>query len=198
MLKSIAKVLIGLVVLNIVLAPFMLLAPAGFVVLPLIAAHSHDDLSGLAQLWFWLAPLSCAFWMLVSCHWQTVRRAQREGRLETWRDAEGGILRTVTKATLYMFAGLFGSYFFELVLLLMFVLLRLPGSVTFRFALLPLATFAPVIFLWLFRWQRGRKHEDFISRMRNDRALQAQLRAASLYARTLREKDAKARWREGE
>ena len=197
MLKGIVKGLIGLVVLNIVLVPCMLLAPVGFVALPLIAAHPHDDLSGLAQLWFWLAPLSCAFWMLVSCHLPTVHRARLEGRLANWREAEGGMVHTVGKATGYMFAGLFGSFFCELVLLMMFVLLRLRGSLVLRFALLPLATFAPLILLWLLRWMRGRKHEDFISRMKNDRALQERLRAASLYAKRLRTNNATT-WREEE
>jgi len=147
--------LIKLLLLNLTLVPLMVVAPVGLFVVPLVLiAKNPHDLSGLAQLCFWFGPLSCAFWMLVSCHWETVRKAQREGKLDNWRDAEGGIVRTVAKATAYMFAGLFGSYFFELALLLMFVLLRFRGSLALRFALLPFATFAPVILLWLCRWMR--------------------------------------------
>jgi len=155
-IRTIWTYLIKLVVLNLLLMPFMLLAPVIFFGFPLFLTwrNPHGDFSGLAQLCFWLGPVSCAFWMLISCHLETVRWANREDRLETWRDAEGGIARTVTKATAYMFAGLFGSYFFELALLLIFVLLRFRCSLGLRFALLPFATFAPVILLWLRRWMR--------------------------------------------
>ena len=98
-MKGIVRFLVRMLVLNIVLVPIMVLGPLLYVI-PFfcIAANPQDNFSGLAQLYFWLGPLSCAFWMLVSCHWQTVRRAQREGRLATWRESEGGMLHTVTKA----------------------------------------------------------------------------------------------------
>jgi hypothetical protein len=187
-LKGIAKSLVGLFVLNIVLVPIMVLGPLLYVI-PFfcIVANPQDDFSGLAQLYFWLGPMSAAFWMLLSCHWPTVRRAQREGRLETWRESEGGMLHTVTKATVYMFAGLFGSFVFEITLVVVF---RFRPGNPYRdmlwFAILPFATFAPVLLLWLRRWMRGRKEEDFISRARNDHQLRDQLRAASLYAKNLR------------
>jgi hypothetical protein len=100
-IKSAVKELVVLLALNIVLVPFMVLAPVGFFVLPLvlIARNPQDNYSGLAQLLFWTGPLSCAFWMLVSCHWQSVRQWQRMGRLNTWREDHRGLLRTVTKAT---------------------------------------------------------------------------------------------------
>ena len=91
-LKAIARSLVGLIVLNIVLVPIMVLGPLLYVI-PFfcIAANPQDDFSGLAQLYFWVGPLSCSFWMIVSCHWPTVRRAQREDRLATWRESEGGM-----------------------------------------------------------------------------------------------------------
>ena len=61
---------------------------------------------------------------------------------------------------------------------------------TLWFTLLPGATFAPVILLWLNRWMRGRKQGDFISRAKNDRELRDKLRAASLYAKNLRSRNA--------
>ena len=61
---------------------------------------------------------------------------------------------------------------------------------TLWFTLLPGPTFAPVILLWLSRWMRGRKQEDFISRTKNDRELHDQLRADSLYAKNLRSRNA--------
>jgi hypothetical protein len=68
-LKGVAKGLVGLIALNIVLVPIMVLGPL-FYVIPFfcIVANPQDNFSGLAQLYFWLGPLSCAFWMLVSCH----------------------------------------------------------------------------------------------------------------------------------
>jgi hypothetical protein len=99
--------------------------------------------------------------MLVSCHWQTVHRARLEGRLSTWRETEGGMVRTAAKSTLYMFGGLFLSYLVEVLFVLAFS--RVPFSSGLKrevvgFALLPFATFTPVILLWLCRWMRSFCH----------------------------------------
>jgi hypothetical protein len=94
-MKGIGRFLVRMLVLNMVLVPIMMLGPL-FYVIPFfcIAANPQDNFSGLAQLYFWLGPLSAAFWMLVSCHWSTVHRARLEGRLATWRESEGGMLHT--------------------------------------------------------------------------------------------------------
>jgi hypothetical protein len=190
-MKGIVRFLVRMLVLNLVLVPIMVLGPLLYVI-PFfcIAANPQDNFSGLAQLYFWLGPLSCAFWMLVSCHWPTVRRAQREGRLATWRECEGGIVCTVLKAFVYMVLGLFGSFFFEITFVVVF---RFRPGNPYRdmlwFTILPFATFAPVLLLWVRRWMRGRKQVDFISRARNDRELRDKLQAASLYAKNLRTKD---------
>jgi hypothetical protein len=98
------------------------LAPAILVVLPLclIWENPSQDLTWLAQTFFWTAPLSCAFYMVVSCHWHSARQWQRMGRLDSWRRDHGGIIRTVTKSTLYMFGGILASYFFEILFLIAF------------------------------------------------------------------------------
>jgi hypothetical protein len=191
-MKGIVRFLVRMLMLNIVLVLIMVLGPL-FYVIPLfcIVANPQDSFSGLAQLYFWLGPLSAAFWMLVSCHWPTVHKARLEGRLETWRESEGGIVCTVLKAFVYMVLGLLGSFFFEIAFVVVF---RFRPGNPYRdmlwFTILPLATYAPVILLWLSRWMRGRKQGDFISRARNDRELQEQLRAASLYAKNLRSRNA--------
>lgn len=191
-MKGIVRFLVRMLVLNIVLLPLMVLGPL-FYVIPFfcIVANPHENFSGLAQLYFWLGPLSAAFWMLVSCHWPTVHRARLEGRLSTWRETEDGILHTVSKAAVYMFAGLFGSFLFEITFVVVF---RFRPGYPYRdmlwFTILPFATFAPVILLWLSRWMRGRKQGDFISRAKNDRELRDQLRAASLCAKNLRSRNA--------
>jgi hypothetical protein len=198
-MKGIVRFLVQMLVLNIVLVPIMVLGPLLYVI-PFfcIAANPQDDFSGLAQVYFWLGPLSCAFWMLVSCHWPTVRRAQREGRLATWRESEGGIVCTVLKAFVYMVLGLLGSFAFGIAFSVVFNFR--PGNPygeMLWFAILPFATFAPVILLWLSRWMRGGKQGDFISRARNDRDLRDQLREASLYAKNLRSRNAHCWQREG-
>jgi hypothetical protein len=198
-MKGIVRFLIRMFVLNLVLVPIMVLGPLLYVI-PLfcIAANPQGNFSGLAQLYFWLGPLSAAFYMLVSCHWPTVHRARLEGRLDTWRESEGGMLCTVIKATVYMFAGLFGSFFTEIAFAFAF---RLRPGNPYRdmlwFAILPFATFAPVLLLWLRRWTRGRKQGDFISRAKNDRELRDQLRAASLYAKNMRTKETHCWRKEG-
>jgi len=198
-MKGIVRFLVRMLVLNMVLVPIMVLGPLLYVI-PFfcIAANPQDNFSGLAQLYFWVGPLSCAFWMLVSCHWQTVRRAQREGRLATWRESEGGMVCTVLKAFVYMVLGLLGSFVFGIAFLVVFNFR--PGNPyeeMLWFAILPFATFAPVILLWLSRWMRGTKQGDFISRARNDRDLRDQLREASLYAKNLRSRNAPCWQREG-
>ena len=59
-MKGIVRFLVRMLVLNIVLVPIMVLGPLLYVI-PLfcIAANPQDDFSGLAQLYFWLGPLSC-------------------------------------------------------------------------------------------------------------------------------------------
>ena len=186
------RFLIRLVLLNIVLVPLMVLGPL-FYLLPftLIAVSPRSNFSWLAQAYIWLGPLSCAFWMLLSCHWETVRRAQRERRLATWRDSEGGFVCTVTKATVYMFAGLFASFFFEVAFAFVF---RLRSGNPYRaalwFALLPFATFAPVILLWLRRWARGMQRGDFIGRAKGDLELRETLHAISLQSKSMRSQNA--------
>jgi hypothetical protein len=69
------------------------------------------------------------------------------------------LLHTVTKATIYMFAGLFASFFFEILLLTAFRFLPFEwfdsaSPYALWFALFPFSTFAPVIVLWLRRSRR--------------------------------------------
>jgi hypothetical protein len=185
--------LVSLAIANIILVPLMMFAPVIYLTLPFysLVTNPSIDLPSLAFVLFWIGPLSCAFYLLVSCHWPTVRRAQREGRLATWRESEGGMLCTVTKASAYMVLGLLGSFFAETGLIFLYPIPKAsPWGMTLWFTLLPGVTFAPVILLWLSRWMRGRKQGDFISRAKNDCELQDQLRAASLYAKNLRRRNA--------
>lgn len=139
------------------------LAPVILVVLPLrlIWQNPNQDLTWLAQTFFWTAPLSCAFYMVLSCHLHSVHQWGLMGRLEYWRHDHGGIVRTVGKSTGFMVLGLFGSFFFEILFLIAFKYVPFEmfnGTSRFVlwFALFPFAAYAPVILLWL--WRRGRRN----------------------------------------
>jgi hypothetical protein len=134
------------------------LAPMILVALPLwlLWQNPNADLVWLEQVVFYVAPFSCAFYMVVLCHWHSVRYWQRMGYdLGTlgsnWREAHGGIFCTTGKAILFMVVGLVGSYLFEVLYILAFqyVPYSFPGRVrvALGFALFPFAAFAPVILL---------------------------------------------------
>lgn len=108
--------------------------------------------------YFSLGPFACAIWMVFICHWHTVRRWQRAGKLSTWRGDHGGIYSTVGKSVWFMISGFFGSAIAEGV----FVVAAhqtLPNepareSRMIYFAIAPLFVFAPVLLVLLSRWIR--------------------------------------------
>jgi hypothetical protein len=140
------------------------LGPVILTVLPAVMIYQNPNVQyvWLEQIFFLTAPLSCAFYMVISTHWHSVRLWQKSGRdLGTfgskWRKANGGMARTVAKSTLFMIVGLFASYFFEVLYLYAFQYVPLTGTVKVLayFELFPLAAYAPVILLWVTRWMRG-------------------------------------------
>jgi hypothetical protein len=140
------------------------LAPIILTVLPAVMIYQNPNVQyvWLEQIFFLTAPLSCAFYMVISTHWHSVRLWQREGRDlgvmgSKWREAHGGMFCTVLKSTVYMFGALFASYFFEVLYLYAFQYVPLTGTVKVLayFELFPLAAYAPVILLWVTRWLRG-------------------------------------------
>ena len=157
MIRAIWRNIVNLLVLNLILVPFMVLAPLVLVLLPLvlIAKNPNDDFSGLAQLFVWTAPLSCAFWTLVYSQWSSAMAWQRMGRLKTWRRDHGGLLVTVTKAMLWMLFGLFGSFLSEIAFLIAFRLavptLVTSGALYAWFVLFPFSTYAPLFATWAWR-----------------------------------------------
>jgi hypothetical protein len=142
------------ILLNFVVILGSLIAPAASVALPLIllAGNPLADLSALAWALVFFGPVACAFWMILSCHWPSVRRWQREGSVGDWRDEHGGMVCTVAKSCFFMFAGLIGSFLFEILFSAACPFGSVPQGVWF--ALLPLATYSPLIVLWLYRWTR--------------------------------------------
>jgi len=144
-----------MLLINILLLPPMLLFPA-ICWLPLFATHPEP---GWAQACFWFGPLSAAFWTLVYSQWSSAMAWQRMGRLREWRRDHGGLLVTATKATAWMFLGLFGSFLCEIAFLIAFR--RVPyamfdGTARLRlwFTLFPVACYFPLFATWVWR----RKH----------------------------------------
>ena len=61
--------------------------------LPLAAMRMTRTLEG-AEFWFWVAPWSCCFWVLIystlsACPWRQGGEAVRQ-----WREAHGGLVHT--------------------------------------------------------------------------------------------------------
>lgn len=100
-------------------------------------------------------PFACTFWMILVCHWQTVQRARKAGRLSTWREDEGGYVRTLGKSFCFMLFGFFGSAAAEGALVYAAHRMSvIPGHLMLFFAVAPLAVFAPVLLVLLSRWIR--------------------------------------------
>jgi hypothetical protein len=192
-LKSLFRSIVRLVAINIALILFFGSAPLLYVTVPfwfLLHVKKLAVISDMITVYLFCAPFVCAFWMTIVCHWQTVQKARLAG-VRDWRKAEGGMGCTVAKSFGFWFLGFFGT----IAALFVFCHFAHPliytatGRLEF-FALAPFAVFAPVWLVLLRRWMRGRKREDFISRPKGDRELRDKLRAASLYARNLRSRNA--------
>lgn len=127
----------------------------------------------VAAIILWATPFSCAFYVFFLAHWHSIRRWQREGKDlgimgSNWRAAHGGIVCTTLKSFFFTFVGLVGSFLFEILYLrtsnYVGIDLYLPDNGTeigskqaLGYALLPIAGFAPVILLCLWRWFRNRE-----------------------------------------
>lgn len=154
-IKALAIGAVRLVILNIAVIIGLIAYPVLMVVLPLYLIHVSPsaDRTGLAQLIFWTAPLSCAFWMCFSCHLHSVRQWRRMGRLSQWREDHGGYAHTLAKSFLFMLIGFVASYATQVAFIYAFSLVShsVPQREALGFILFPLGSFAPVILLWLKR-----------------------------------------------
>ena len=94
-----------------------------------------------AQFLFWTGPWSCCFWVLIYSQLSAAPWRQGAEAVRHWREAHGGLLRTSIIATGWMFGALLFSYAAEFLLI-----------VTTRGAVwLPVATYSPLAFCWLWR-----------------------------------------------
>jgi len=122
-----------MLLINLVLVPLMAFLP--LVCIPLVRSPEG------ATAWFFVAPLSAGFYVLVYSQWSSAMVWQRAGRLKQWRADHGGIFRTVPRACGWLFGGIFFSYVAEAAFMLAFR----------RVSLLPFATYSPLVFAWLWR-----------------------------------------------
>jgi hypothetical protein len=129
----------------------------------LIRQNPTADYTWLALTLFWVTPISSAFYTNLSYHWTSVKQWQRQGgQPGMWNRDNGGLVRTGFRSIVIMFSAWFASYVFEVLFVLAFS--RIPFSSGLKrevagFALMPFATFAPVILLWLCRSMRNLPQE---------------------------------------
>jgi hypothetical protein len=108
--------------------------------LPVVAVWLCRTPDG-AQFLFWTGPWSCCFWVLIYSQLSAAPWRRGRAAVHRWREANGGLLHTSIIATGWMFGALFCSYAAEFLLI-----------VTTRGAVwLPVATYSPLAFCWLWR-----------------------------------------------
>ena len=118
-----------------------------FIVIALVVASAFLPLASFwlvrdpvgGQLFFWLAPWTCAVWTVFVSVLVGSRFWLGREHVLAWRAARGGYLISSLKSTALMFLALLASYAFEFA-----VVLLLPRSPT-ALRLLPLAAYAPVV-----------------------------------------------------
>ena len=98
-----------------------------------------------AQFLFWTGPWSCCFWVLIYSQLSAAPWRQGAEAVRQWRHDHGGLLVTSAKATVWMFGALICSYVAEFTMLFLFR--PSPSART----LLPVFTYSPVAFAWLWR-----------------------------------------------
>ena len=161
-LKSIGGFFVRMILLNIVLILFFLSAPLLYLVVPFwfLATHSRDlDVANMVTVYLLCAPFVCAFWMQIVCYWRTVQKARLAG-ISDWREAEGGMGHTMAKSFGFWFMGFFGTIASEIVFCHYagHLLHTTTGRLEF-FAMAPFAVFAPVLMVWLYRWNHERREQ---------------------------------------
>ena len=128
----------------LILAVFVPLAAA----LPVAALWLCRTPDG-AQFLFWTGPWSCCFWVLIYSQLSAAPWRQGAEAVHRWREANGGMLDTSIRATGWMFGALICSYVAEFTMLFLFR--PSPSART----LLPVFTYSPVAFAWIWRHARG-------------------------------------------
>jgi hypothetical protein len=158
------RLIVRLVALHIAVYSLAIFGPMLFVVpFVLIAKNPTADYTWLALTLFWVTPISAAFYTNLSYHWTSVKQWQREGgQPGRWNQENGGLFHTGLRSIAIMFGSLLASYVCEVLFVLAFSRVPMPSAMAREpvgFALMPFATFAPVILLWVCRWMRNFRQE---------------------------------------
>jgi len=130
------------------------LAPALLVALPLylLRQNPNENLAWLAQAFFWTAPLSAGFWVLVYSQWSSAHAWNKMGRLKQWRDDHGGFLCTIPRACGWLLFGIVGSFLCEVAFGFAFRFVpHCESRLRLWMALFPFAAYFPLLPAWLWR-----------------------------------------------
>jgi len=164
LLKFMFRFAVRLVAVHVVVYSVAIFGPMLFVV-PFVLIHKnpHADYAWLALTLFWVTPISAGFYTNFYYHWASVKQWQREGgQAGRWNQDNGGLFHTGLRSIAIMFGSLFASYVCEVLFVLAFSRVPMPSAMARElvgFALMPFATFTPVILLWLCRRMRNVRQE---------------------------------------
>jgi hypothetical protein len=129
---------------SLILAVFVPFAAA----LPL-ASVSLCRTPGGAEFLFWTGPWSCCVLVLIYSQLSACKFWLGAEHVRQWREANGGLLHTSVIACGWTFGALICSYVAEFTMLFLFR--PSPSART----LLPVFTYSPVAFAWIWRHTRG-------------------------------------------
>jgi hypothetical protein len=129
---------------SLILAVFVPFAAA----LPL-ASVSLCRTPGGAEFLFWTGPWSCCVLVLIYSQLSACKFWLGAEHVRQWREVNGGLLHTSVIACGWTFGALICSYVAEFTMLFLFR--PSPSART----LLPVFTYSPVAFAWIWRHTRG-------------------------------------------
>jgi hypothetical protein len=104
---------------------------------------------GGAEFLFWTGPWSCCVLVLFYSQLSACKFWLGAEHVRQWREANGGLLHTSLVGCFWMFGALICSYIAEFA---MIFLVRPSASGR---ALLPIFTYSPLAFAWIWRHARG-------------------------------------------
>lgn len=166
---DIAKIglqLIGLVV-------FVAVAPMLYLFFGFFCARGGD--STLPLLYIFTLPVAVGVWTFVICRLHAVRQWKRSGGHGSWREANGGWIKTMVQGWLTMVVGGFFSFVAEISAVALFRYTTgravffspmymtdpTPRDLIVFWSLMPFIAFSPVIVLLFNQWIWRRNHRGY-------------------------------------
>lgn len=122
----------------------------------------YASIWAVAYLFFCL--FACVFWMILICHWHSVRQWRRSGEERPWRKCQGSYVRTLGKSLRFMILGFLGSALAEAALTYAAHRISvIPEHLMLYFAVAPFAVFAPCWIALLRFWLHWDRYEYIAS-----------------------------------